>query len=599
MENKIHWLEDGESDYENTCRANSLIEEMRNIETTDAAIHRQNLFGYQLYSNRFLAQFDWGTGYYTRASLEPVSSTTDNVVVEVVDAVIAEVGKNRPKIKPVCHGASYGDRQIAQKLDKFLWGEFIRNDVYEVAKATLLNAAICKFGCIKVCTEDTKQGTKIKLESVFPDEILINQAEVIATNEIRTVYRRRVLPVEVVCEMYDVEEEDLKVVDTIDYVDYRTVGKGYVVVGEVYKVGGKHVVATHDKILFEEDWDHDWLPYVFFHYNRRTHGFYTQSLVELVLPDQIRLNKINAVIEEAQALFCSGKLLVQHGSKISRQSLDNEPGRVITYTGTEPKAVTWPAISPELYAERDRIKAGAFTKVGINQMASSGNLPPQARLDSSPAVRELNAVQDSRLSDLIQRYEKLFVDLATTMVKVLNTLGKGATTVWFPVGNKRLPEEIKWKDVDLDEKSYTMTLEPSSSFAMTPSAIRDDLENKVLRGEITMEQYHEQLRQYDPDAQLSILAASSLAINAHQEKLANGEAILPDRNMDLVSGIKQITAFYNYLIANFPNQEEKELVKVQLAVLNWLEAAKAFTNEASQPSLEQSMAPPIQPQPIM
>jgi len=592
---KLHWLEDGDSDYEKQCRANSLIEDMRNLEMATAAVHRGNHFNFQLYSNRFLASFDWGTGYYTQTSLEPVSSTTDNVVVEVVDAMLAEVGKARPKAKPICHGASFDDRRNAKKLDKFLWGEFVRNDIYEEGKKALLNAEVCGFGCIKVCADDTDEGTKIRLENIFPDEILINQQEVLATGEVRTVYRRRVLPIEVVAQMFDIDEAELEPLSSTEYIGYREIGKGYTVLGEAYRTHGKHVIAVKDRILMEEDWDHCWLPFVFLHYARPMHGFYTQSLVELVLPDQIRLNEINEVIEEAQRLFCAGRLLVPHGSKIATSSLDNSAGRIITYTGAAPEAVTWPAVSGELYAERDRLKAGAFAKAGLNQAASSGALPPQARLDSSPAVRELNSVQDSRLADLVQRYEKFYMDLAKTMIKVLKLEGKDATTVWFPTSNHLITEKIEWKSIDLDDNSYTITLEPASSFSMTPSAIRDDLESKLSRGEISPEQYHDQLRQYDPDALISILSATKVAIDSHQAKLENGEFVLPDRSMDLVLGLEQMLSFYNLLLT-YDDQDSKALTDAKLATLNWIEAAKSYSNEAAQPSIEQSMAPPAMPQ---
>lgn len=587
----LHWSEPGDgSEYDNRVRASSLIEDMRNLETINRAVHQRNHLNYQLYSNRSLAQFDWGTGYYTRASLESVSSTTDNGIVEVIDGVTAEVGKSRPKAKVICHGASFTDRQNARKLDKFLWGEFCRNKIYELGKSVLLNAEVCDFGVVKVCCEETKQGSKIKLESIFPDEILINQNEVIATGEVRSVYRRRVLPVEVVADMYDVSEADLKTIPTA-YLDYREVGKGYVVVGEVHRQDGRHVVAVDNMLLVDEEWDHCWLPYVFFHYFRPSFGFYSQSLVELILPDQIRLNEINEVIEEAQRLFCSGKLLVAEGSRVTTASLDNAAGRIIKYTGTPPTAVTWPAISPELYNERERTKAGMFAKAGLNQAAAGGALPEQARLDSSAAIRELNSVRNSRLSDVIQRYEQFFMDIATTMVRVLNSEGDGATTVWYPMGNKGIPEKIEWKSINLEDNSYTMMLEPASSFSMTPSAIRDDLENKLLRGEITPTQYQEQLTQYDPDSILTILAASELAISRDMEKLEAGEAILPDRNLDLVNALTRAYALYNVL---HTYEESDELTAAKLATINYIESAKSFTNMAAEPSPEQEMAPPTQ-----
>lgn len=594
---QYNWWEKDQPEFEGQdesyiegCRANSLIEHARALDETQAEVHRQNLFNYQLYCNRYLSAFDWGTGALTATSLAPVSQTTDNVVLEVCDAVMAEVGKARPKAKPICHGASWKVRRQAKKLDKFLYGDFVRNDVYEsIGKPVLLNSEVCGFGAARVeMKEDDTTGAYTCIESVFPDDILVDQQEIVATKKIWHLLYRRVLPVSVVAKTWNIPEEEVKQISTSSsvYSSYRTIGEDYVVVVEGWQANGRHVTAIRDRILEDEEWPHDWFPFVFFHYSRPIQGFYSQSLVEVILPDQIRLNEINAVIEEAQEIMCGPRLLVQQGSKVNPQALDNIIGKVVYYTGNEPKAVTWPAVAAELYQERDRRKSNAFTKVGLNQATASGNLPDAARLDSSPAIRELHQTQDGRLSDLTQRYEKFFLDLAKTMVRVIRASGKTPSTVWYSGGKKARAEKIEWSEIDLDDTAYTMILEAASSFAMTPSALRDDLESQLQQGLITPEQYRKELASPDMESENNILSAAAENLDIDQERLEEGEVIHPTPEQDLVNGVKRMTLAYLNL-----SRYEDVPVEVEEAFINWIEEAKMWLQKASEPAPEQSVAP--------
>lgn len=592
-----------DNDYVEQCRANSLLEHMRSLEEMHKEVHRQNLFNYQLYSNRFLSSFDWGTGIFSAASLAPVSQTTDNVVLEVCDAALSEIGKARPKFKPICHGASWKTRQNARKLDKFGYGEFIRNRIWDnVGKPVLLNAEVCSFGCAKVEVEETKQGPKTKITSVFPDDILIDQQEVVATKKIWHTIHREVLPAHIVAATYGVELAEVKLAaeSMPTYLSYRPKDPNYVVVGTAYKIAcdgtpGRKVVAIKDKILEDTEWEHEWIPFVFFHWSRPLQGFYSQSLVEQVLPNQIRLNDINDVIEEAQTLFCGGRLMVQHGSQVNSAAIDNVVGKVIYYTGTMPESVTWDAVSKELYEERVRQKQEAFTKVGLNQTTASGNLPGAARLDSSPAVREYSQIQDGRLSDVTQRYEQFFLDLAELMIKVIKASGKDPTTVWYSGGRKSRAEKIKWSEIDLEEDSYTMILEAASSFAMTPSALRDDLEASLARGEITPEQYQKQLRQPDPDNETSIQSAAAEQVDFLIDQCEEGIPVNIEPEMDLLSIIQRFTLSYALL-----DQYEDVPVEVRECFLDGLAQAKAWAQKGSEqdPSMEAAPPPPM-PMPAM
>lgn len=585
-----------------TCRANSLLEHMRSLEESHKEIHRQNLFNYQLYSNRFLSSFDWGTGILTAASLAPVSQTTDNIVLEIGDAVLSEVGKARPMAKPICHGASWKTRQNARRLGKFLYGEFVRNKVWEeIGKPTLLNAEVCSFGAVLVEMEETKQGAKAKYSVIFPDDLLIDQQEVVATKKIWHIIHRQVLPAEVVAATWDISLQEAK--DAAEsfnqYLSYRPKDKEYVVVGTAWRIAangvpGRRVVAIKDRILEDGVWEHEWLPFAFMHWQRPLQGFFSSSLVEQILPDQIRLNELNDVIEEAQNIMCGPRVFAQKGSQLNPGQLDNVIGKVLYYTGVMPEAQTWPAVSVELYNERERLRTNAFGKVGLNQAAASGNTPANARLDSSPAVREWSAVQDNRLSDVTQRYEKLFLDIAELTVKVIKASGEAPETIWYSGGQKSRAERIKWEDIDLEEDAYTMILEAASSFSMTPSAIRDDLEAQLARGEISPEQYRKQLRQPDPDNETTILAAAAENLDYVQERLENGERVPVDPAQDLVAGIERMTLAYLNL-----DQYEDVPVEVREAFLEWIEEAKMWAQRGSETDPLMQAAPPAAPAPMV
>lgn len=585
---KFDWTsaEKPEDEFEKQQKANSLIEYSRNLEEEQKDAHILNLWHYQLYSNRFLSSFDWGTGTFTQASLSPVSRTTDNVVLQVVDTLLAEIGKNRPKAKPVLFGASYSDNQKARKLDKFLYGEFIRNNVYEEAKNCLLNAFICGFGCMKVELEDeSKVGARVCVKSVFPDDILIDNVEYNNVDEVCTVVHRRVLPAKVVQATYHLSDEQIqRAVLSTPYTSYRAVARDWIVVAEGYRMAdeeceGRHVIAIPGTLIKDDPWKHCWLPFVFYHWSRPNKTFYTAGVVEQALPNQVRLNEINDVIHRCQDLVSKPRLLVQQGSKVNPMEINNLIAKIVYYTGIKPEPLKWDAVPVELYNEREREVKITFDKFGLNQNGAQGGLPDSARLDSAPAVREHNSIQDGRLADPTQRYEDFFLHIARTMVRVIKASGKAPKTVWFSGGRRSRAEVIEWKDVDLDENAYTLILEASSSFSMTPSAQRDTLEDQLLRGIITPEQYRREMGAPDLDTANACASAGLDDIYRVAELLEEGKYESPIPEQDLVNGVKLIQL---KLLELNKYKEDKTLLDIKLNFINWLTEARMWLKRGTE-----------------
>jgi len=563
-------------------RAASLIDSVARLENLQREVHEQNLWNAQLYSNRELAHFDWGHGTYYRASLAPISTLGENIVLEVVDTMVTQVGKNRPKVKPVTHGASFKLRKQAVRLDRWLYGEFIRNKVYAKSKKVFRDCTIFGFGAFLIHFDK-----KLDVERVFPDEVVVDQQEVAALGKPRHIYRRRALPASMVADMFGIDVADLMAHRVTDYTDYRFLGPDYVVVAEAWRAAtadepGRYMAACHGHVLKEQVWKAEWLPWVFMHYQDPPSGFYCPSAVELALFDQIRLNEINEVIRDAQDLMARPRVFVAEGSRVSAQEIDNLVARVIRYTGTMPTAAVWPAISAELYQERDRIRQTCLGKFGLNTLMSQGQLPAQARLDSSAALREATDISGDRLSDLSQRFEEMFLELGETMVRVMGEM-PGYKTVWLSGGKKARRETIDWDEIDIDENSYTLTLEASSVFSMTPSARRDDLETQLARGEITPERYRQMLANPDTEGETDILAAAADDIDRVIELLEDGKYEDPAEEQDLIQGVQRITlAMLNLRKYEEYEKGDADMLSVEINMLQWLSVARSILEKGTE-----------------
>lgn len=583
-------------------RANSLINQARQLENIQREVHEQNLWSAQLYSNRELAAFDWGNAALYRASLAPVSRTGENLVLMVIDTLVAQIGKNRPKARPQTRGASWELRQQAKRLDKFLYGEFIRNRVYEKGKRVFRDACIFGFGALYVCVDEGQ----LYIDRVFPDELIVDQMEVVASGKPRHWYRRRVLPVEVVVSTWGKyyqkekgEENDdlLRQLESIsrnatEYIDYRTVGMGYVVVVEGWQVAlpgkpGRYVVAVQNKLLVDKEYKLEIPPFVIYQWQTPLSGFYATSAVEQVLPYQIRLNEINDVIRDAQDLMGRPRILVAEGSRINPLEIDNLVARFIKYTGIKPEAVTWPAISAELYNERDRQVRICLEQFGVSALASKVTPPASARYDSAPAFREFNAIQDDRLSDPAQRFERFYLDLAELMIRVLKASKAKPKTTWVSGGKHGGIEVIDWSEIDLDEDAYVLQLEATSVFDSTPSALRDELEKQLGMGLITPEEYRLQLSHPDDEAELSLQAAAAADIRRVINLLEKGEYESPTPIQDLVNAVQLVSLAELNL-----KQYEDVPAGIHLNFINWITEARSILEIGTQtpPNLAPDMS---------
>ncbi len=544
-----------------------LFTHCRALEEDQYDLHCQNLLNAKLYTNRELMGFEWNGSNAT--SFRPLNANLDNVIQSVVDTLVALIAKNRPKATPVARAADFDVYLRTRQLDRFLWGEFICQNLWVKGEQVFTNGCIYGTGVLKHDID----GKEVYTEVVNPDEILVDQRECLSGMEPIQMHQRKLVSKLWLIETYASRDPDLR--DLINkcsgqdfqYTSYRSPGEEQIVVLESWHLptrkgssDGRHVICIENATLVDEKYTRDWFPFTFFRWNIPQAGFYGRSLVEDLTGYQIRLNELNEVIRIGQDLMCVPRVFVQQGGGIVRSQFDNSIGKVITVRGEIPQAQTWTAFSPEIYNERDRIKASAFEFAGISQLSAQSKLPTQARLDSSEALREYSAIENERFSRQAQAYEQFFLDVAKRLVQLNAEVHAGRGVDEYgnaEAGRKQfyrskyLIQQIDWDEVDLDADKYVMQISASSILNMSPAARKDKLNEWVASGTITQQQYQAWSGQPDLEKLSDLMAASNDYVEYQVDNLLSPEEDVPtpDPLSDLQLTFKTVHETYLHLRA--------------------------------------------------
>lgn len=596
--------EEDQAEYE-IQRARSVFEYASNLETAQREVHDQHLLHAQLYSNRQLSFFDWGSGAFTAASMQPVNTVNENIVKSTIDTFHARVSKQRPKATPISRGGSFKLRRNTRKLDKFLWGETLRLKLFAHISENVRTAAIYGFGGLhfEVEVEKGEDGeakeTELHVCEVFPDEIIVDEREAAATGSYSHLYWRRVLPVETVAAKYGVSHSDL-ISNRITGVDgifsKQRIGEGFILVIEAYLrsrcgLPGRHIITAGDIILKDEVWEEEWLPFAFFHYQHPGYrGFYTPSMAESCLPFQIRYNEISDAIRESENA-AKTYMLLPIGSQVNVNQLRSRRNFIVHHTpGLEPKFSSVPIVDIRLYDERRRQEQQCLTHHGLTDY-SQGALPGGTRLDSSRALNEYNAIQEDRLFDVNSRLEAYYLEVYQRIVEMTAKFSPKAVTRWTG-GSKARVEVIRWDEIDLEKNCYVLQLGVSNAFAMGPAVAKDELMSRLMNGIITPQEYKEMLSNPDFEATDSLASAAKRANEAFLERLEEGEHPTVYPEMDL-AGLSQLVTLNMLLLSDYDDVPDEVMIAHREALLNikaFIEAAQAPPENMDMP-LGSELAP--------
>lgn len=560
---------------------------IKRLDTDQGYRQTDNLRHMRLYGNYEFSSF----GALNVHRAEPASATlnrvTLNVIQSMVDTVVSKIGKNKPRPYFLTDEGDFTLQRKAEKLTKFVEGQFYSCDFYEKAQLAFKDACIFGTGAVKIY----RDGNEIKAERTFIDEISVDDTESYY-GQPRQLHQKKWIHKDVLKANFPKHKGaiDAAASDSGRVEEYKDRNGDMLLVVESWKLpnnknakDGKHTICISNETLFEEQYTKDYFPFVFFRWNLKPLGFFGQGIAEQLTGLQLEINKLLKTIQISMHLVSVPKIFVEASSKIVTAHLNNKIGGIIKYAGERPTEGTLGRIPPELFAHLDRLYSRAYEIIGISQMAAQAQKP--AGLDSGKALRTFNDLESERFMEVSQRREQVFLDAAKIMIDYAKDIAAETDNYSVKVAGSGFLKTINWNDVQLEDDQYMMQVFPTNALSQTPSARFKEVQ-ELMQAQLLDPKAGKRLLDFpDLKAVTSFENASVEDIDMQIEKmLETGEYQTPEPYQDLQYGIQRMqSAYLKYRSQNAPD-EVLELFR------NWISDANNLIQKAQTELQSQQMA---------
>lgn len=523
-----------------------------------------------------------------------------NLCQSLVDTLQAKIAKNKVTPTFVTNGGVWGMQKKSRDISKFIEGCFYQNDSHRKKAKVFRDAAIWGTGVLHVY----RDRDSICTEKVYPHELFVDTIEALSTNP-RQLHRVKILDRDILAAMFtkDDEEEQREAIASAMPASYNDIG-GSATAADLVKVveswhlpsdpdaeetDGLHTICIDDTVLFKEEYKKDYYPFVFMNYADNPFGFWGKGVCERQASKQREVNSLMMLDQRSRWMMSSFKILVENGSKVVSQHLNNDVGAIIHYTGTPPQYVTPPAIDPSNGEKVNDLIAKAFQEEGVSQLSASSMKP--MGLDSGKALRTYNDIEADRQLFIQQEMETYSLEEARQMIEVAKEIYADRKTfkVVFPSG--RFMETVDWKDIKLKEDEYVLKAFPVSSLSEDVSGRLQEVQEMAQAGMISPRTARKLMR--TPDLEMAdnlANAAEDLLCKIIEEMLDTEEFTPPEPYFDLALGKQLSLEYYNY--AKFQNAPDNvlELLRTFMTQIDDLTGVAA-----QQPPMAGSVPPPANP----
>ncbi len=436
-------------------------------------VEEENLLNVRLYGNAEI----FGLNPYDYTSKRSDARIGLNVIKQACDTATARIAKSKPRPQFLTENGDYKLKKEAKNLQRYVDGTFYENKAYQLGQRLFRDATIVGKGCVKFFPNNTKIG----MERVFVNELLVDQAESMYGDP-SILYQRKTINKRKLRGMY---KGKTSIIDRAKTIEDATMGgiklSKMVEVIEAWKLpsgpdtnDGLHIIAVEAGVLFKEVWEEDWFPFEFFDWSKRVFGWYSSGISDELRGIQLEINKLLIIIQRAMHLGSVPKIFLDANSKIVKSHINNEIGGIITYTGIKPSYDQLMAVPPVLFEQLRNLYDKAFQVVGLSQMSVTGQKP--AGLESGKALRTYNDIETERFSVVAQDYDQFFVDMANKLILMSERESKKkGSKLKVTSFNSKFIEPISWKDINIKRDQYILKAFPTNFLSTTPEGKLADI----------------------------------------------------------------------------------------------------------------------------
>lgn len=462
----------------------------------------------RMYSGQTREQF-WGESGDPMAPARPSVRSNRNVIASIAETMTATLSATPIKSTILSSGGDYSrTRKRSKTAEKFANGVKYNNKFEAIlGPKVLLTSLICDLGILKIF-EDSEVSGSIRIETVFPVELIVDELDG-REQKPRQIMQRKLVPREVLKDMYPEYEEDIdNAPTTTDSLVHMSLSDKIEVL-EAWHLpsgpaagDGKHIICLDGTVLFEEEWEENWFPFVFLRPNIQLFGFFGLGVASDLAGLQYEINQLALQKQAAIRLGSNFVIFVQEGSQVNQNHLVNGQGLIVKYTGdTKPEYYTPDPVSPALNMEIKDLISWGYQRWGVSQLSAQGEKP--AGLDSGEALRTVANIESVRHSPLGKAYQQMHLDTSTLILLTARRIAAKREDKSQPftvnVPDAKRIETISWEDADPGDgfavKEYATNL-----FADSPADRLAQIGELVEKGALDMDAFFD-LNDY-PDLEM-------------------------------------------------------------------------------------------------
>jgi hypothetical protein len=575
-----YWFKDKSEAYK------SVFPYIKMLDNRQANVQADNIKHMRLYGNHEyngLAQFNYAQ---SENSYSVQNRVTLNVVQSMIDTAVSKITKNKPRPYFLTDDGDFSLKRKAEKLTKFAEGQFYSTKLYNIMPRIFSDGCIFGTGALKIF----RKGTKIEVERVFIDELIIDNNEAIYGTP-RQIHQKKWINKDVLKACYPKYKGAIDSAVDMDNqnVDNSSRNGDMLLVIESWRLrssedskDGRHTICISNQDLYNEEWDKDYFPFVFSRWNERPLGFWGQGIAEQLTGLQLEINKLLRTIQISMHLVSVPKLMVEASSKIMSTHLNNKIGGIIKYAGTKPEWGTLGSIPGELFSQLDRLYSRSYEIIGLSQLSAQSQKP--SGLNSGKAMRTYNEIETERFMACAKRYEQTFLDACEIMIDYAKDIAEETDNYEVKVPGSDFLKTIKWSDVSMEQDQYMMQIFPTSALSQTPSARLAEVQELMQAGLVGKEDGMKLLDFPDLKAYYNMTNSGVEDIERQIELMVDKmEYQSPEPFQNLSYGIKKMQQAYLMYKSQAAPEELLELFR------QWMSDANELLVIASQPP--QSVAP--------
>lgn len=572
---------------------NSVFSHLKHLENTQGYKDEVDKRHIRIYGNLEIMGLDPATYSKTLAPNNPTNLKL-NVAQSCVDTLCSKIARVKTRPMFLTEKANYRMQKNAKKLNMFTEGIYYDSDVYSKSRRTFLDAAVMNWGVFKYY----RQGDKIYVDRTFPNEIKISDREAWG-GKVRQLHQVKYIHRDVLIDLFGKNKETRAKIE-----DVEAAGAGYmrtdisdvdlIAVAESWYLAdkdnknGRWAISIKNCTLQFDEYKRQTFPFSMFKMFERMIGMEGQGLVERLTPIQVEINKLLKTVQISLHLHGIPKILLDASTKVPEQHFDNDFGMMMRYIGVKPEIWAGRILHPEIFEQIDRLYSRAFEISGISQLSAGGVKP--SGIEAMVALRELQDIETERFSTIALNWEQfLGVDVAKQLVDIAKEVSQDEPNYKMLSVGKNHVEEIKWKDINIDELKYYLKAFPASQLPKTPAARQQWLQERFQAGLIDRDTYIDLSDFPDTQEYTDLDKASRDVIREYVDLIViDGEYREPEKYMNLEFGLKYSTQVYNKCIIDKVPERNMNLLR------QWIDSILILLNpEPMQPQPTSGMPPQV------